>query len=70
MKPVALFLKMSEHGDSSCADSGFSPLLVKLSQVLESAFPDNLPKVVVIPVAHAPFPTTLFPSSQLSMNMF
>ncbi len=31
---VALFLKMSERGDSWCTDSSFSPLLVKLSQVL------------------------------------
>ncbi len=31
---VALFLKTSERGDSWCTDSSFSPLLVKLSQVL------------------------------------
>ncbi len=30
---VALFLKMSERGDSWCTDSSFSSLLVKLSQV-------------------------------------
>jgi len=42
---VAHFLKTSERGDSWCAASGFSPLLVKLSQVLESAFPDNLPRL-------------------------
>ncbi len=34
---VALFLKTSERGDSWCTDSSFSPLLVKLSQVFESA---------------------------------
>ncbi len=34
---VALFLKMSERGDSWCTDSSFSSLLVKLSQVCESA---------------------------------
>ncbi len=34
---VALFLKTSERGDSWCTDSSFSPLLVKLSQVYESA---------------------------------
>ncbi len=34
---VALFLKTSERGDSWCADSSFSPLLLKLSQVFESA---------------------------------
>ncbi len=33
---VALFLKMSERGDSWCTDSSFSSLLVKLSQVFES----------------------------------
>ncbi len=31
------FLKTSERGDSWCTDSSFSPLLVKLSQVFESA---------------------------------
>ncbi len=31
---VALFLKMSERGDSWCTDSSFSPLLVKLSKCL------------------------------------
>ncbi len=36
--PVALFLKTSERGDSWCTDSSFSSLLVKLSQVFESAF--------------------------------
>ncbi len=30
---VALFLKMSERGDSWCTDSSFSSLLVKLSQM-------------------------------------
>ncbi len=34
---VALFLKMSERGYSWCTDSSFSSLLVKLSQVFESA---------------------------------
>ncbi len=37
---VALFLKMSEHGDSWCTDSSFSSLLVKLSQVFGSALLD------------------------------
>ncbi len=35
---VALFLKMSERGDSWCTDSSFSSLLVKLSQVFESVY--------------------------------
>ncbi len=34
---VALFLKMSECGDSWCTDSSFISILVKLSQVFESA---------------------------------
>ncbi len=67
---VAHFLKTSVCGGSRCTDSSFSPLLVELSQGLESAFPDNLPKAAVIPVACAPFPTTLLPSGQLSMNIF
>ncbi len=37
---VALFLKTSERGDSWCTDSSFSSLLVKLSQVFESALLD------------------------------
>ncbi len=62
---VALFLKMSERGDSWCTDSRFSSLLVKLSQVFESALLDSILKLAVIPVACAHFPTQFFPSSQL-----
>ncbi len=62
---VALFLKTSERGDSSCTDSSFSSLLVKLSQVFESALLDSILKLAVIPVACAPFPTQILPSSQL-----
>lgn len=40
------------------------------SQVVESTLLDNPLKAVVIPVAYASFPTTLFPCSPLSMNMF
>ncbi len=64
-KWLALFLKTSEHGDSWCTDSSFSPLLVKLSQVFESALLDSILKLAVIPVACAPFPTQILPSSQL-----
>ncbi len=42
---VALFLKTSERGDSWCTDSSFSPLLVKLSQVFESALLDRILKL-------------------------
>ncbi len=62
---VALFLKTSEHGDSWSTDSSFSPLLVKLSQVFESALLDSILKPAVIPVACAPFPSQILPSSQL-----
>ncbi len=62
---VALFLKTSERGDSWCTDSSFSPLLVKLSQVFESALLDCILKLAVIPVACAPFPTQILCSSQL-----
>ncbi len=61
---VALFLKTSERGDSWCTDSSFSPLLVKLSQVFESALLESILKLAVIPVACAPFPTQILPSSQ------
>ncbi len=62
---VALFLKMSKRGDSWCTDSSFSSLLVKLSQVFESALLDSILKLAVIPVACAHFPTQFLPSSQL-----
>ncbi len=62
---VALFLKMSECGDSWCTDSSFSSLLVKLSQVFESALLDSILKLAVIPVACAHFSTQFLPSSQL-----
>ncbi len=62
---VALFLKTSERGDSWCTDSSFSLLLVKLSQVFESALVYSILKLAVIPVACAPFPTQILPSSQL-----
>ncbi len=62
---VALFLKMSERDDSWCTDSSFSSLLVKLSQVFESALLDRILKLAVIPVACAHFPSQFLPSSQL-----
>ncbi len=65
---VALFLKTSERGDSWCTDSSFSPLLVKLSQVFESALLDSILKLAVISVACAPFPTQILPSSQLCIQ--
>ncbi len=62
---VALFLKMSERGDSWCTDSRFSSLLEKISQVFESVLHESILKRVVIPVACANFPTQFLPSSQL-----
>ncbi len=62
---VALFLKMSERGDSWCTDSSFSSLLVKLSQVFESALLNGILKLAVIPAACVHFPTQFLPSSQL-----
>ncbi len=62
---VALFLKMSERGDSWCTDSSFSSLLVKLSRVFESTLLDSILKLAVIPVACEPFPIQSLPSSQL-----
>ncbi len=51
------------HGRDS--DSSFSLLIVKLSQVFESALLDSILKLAVIPVDCAHFPTQLHPSSQL-----
>ncbi len=65
---VALFLNMSERGDSWCIYSSFSSLLVKLSQVFESALLDRILKLAVIPVACAHFPTQFLPSSQLCIQ--
>ncbi len=62
---LALFLKTSERSDSWCTHYSFSPLLVKLSQVFESALLDSILKLAVIPVACATFPIQFLPSSQL-----
>ncbi len=65
---VALFLKMSECGDSWCTDSSFSSLLVKLSQVFESALLDSILKLAVIPVACAHSPSQ-FLTVNFAFNM-
>ncbi len=64
---ITLFLKTSEHGDSWCTHSRFSSLLVKLSQVFESALLDSTLRLVVITVACAAFPIQFIPSGQLCM---
>ncbi len=58
---VALFLKMSERGDSWCIHSSFSSLLVKLSWVFESALLDSILKLAVIPVVHIFLPNFFLP---------
>lgn len=68
MTVEAHFLKMPVRGGSWCTDCSLSPLLVKFTQVLKSLLYNQLNAVVIpISVACAPFPTTLFPSSQLWM---
>lgn len=45
------------------------PSGAELSKVLESTFLDNPLKTAVSHVAYAPSPATVFPSSQLPINM-
>lgn len=66
---VVSFLKISVGDDAWCIDTSLDPLLVKLSQVLESTFLDNYVRTVAIPIVSLPFHTTRFPSSPLSINM-
>ncbi len=66
---VALFLKMSERGDSWCTDPSFSLLLVKLSQVFESALLDSILKPAVIAVACAHFLPNFFFPVNFAFNM-
>ena len=67
---VAHVLDTSVRGGSSCTESSLRPLLVNLPQILERPLLHNALKAAVIPVACAPLSTTLFPSTQLSMNIF
>ncbi len=46
-----------------------SPFLVKFTQILESFLLDNPHKALVLSVGCASFSSTLFPSTQLSVNM-
>ncbi len=55
--------------DSWCTDSSFSSLLVKLSQVFESALLDSVLKLAVIPVACAHFPTQFLLPVNFVFNM-
>ncbi len=70
MTTVAKFLDKSVCGGSWCLDSSLSPFLVKFTQILESILLDNPHKAAVLSVGCASFLSTLFPSTQLSVNMF
>ncbi len=66
---VAKFLDTSVCGGSWCLDPSLSPFLVKFTQVLESILLDNPHNAAVLSVGCASFSSTLFPSTQLSVNM-
>ncbi len=61
---VAKFLDTSVCGGSWCLDPSLSPFLVKFTQIL-----DNPHKAAVLSVWCAFFSSTLFTSTQLSVNM-
>ncbi len=66
---VAKFLDTSVCGGSWCLDPSLSPFLVKFTQILELILLDNPHKAMVLSVGCASFSSTLFPSTQLSVNM-
>ncbi len=66
---VAKFLDTSVCGDSWCLYTSFSLFLVKFTQILESILLDNPHKAAILSVGCASFSSTLFPSTQLSVNM-
>ncbi len=66
---VAKFLDTSVCGGSWCLDPSLSPFLVKFTQILESILLDNPHKAAVLSVGCASFSSTLYPSTQLSVNM-
>ncbi len=66
---VAKFLDTSVCSGSWCLDPSLSPFLVKFTQILESVLLDNPHKAVVLSVGCASVSSTLFPSTQLSVNM-
>ncbi len=69
MTTVAKFLDTSVCGDFWCLDPSLSPFLVKFNQILEFIFLDNPHKAAVLSVGCTSFSSTLFPSTQLSVNM-
>ncbi len=66
---VAKFLDTSVCGGSWCLDPSLSPFLGKFTQILESILLDNPHKAAVLSVGCASFSSTIFPSTQLSVNM-
>ncbi len=54
---------------SWCLDPSLGPFLVKFTQILELILLDNPHKAAVLSVGCASFSSTLFPSTQLSVNM-
>ncbi len=66
---VAKFLDMSVCGGSWCLAPSLSPFLVKFTQNFELILLDNPHKAAVLSVGCASFSSTLFPSTQLSVNM-
>ncbi len=66
---VAKFLDASVCCGSWSFDPSLSPFLVKFTQILESILLYNPNKDAVLSVGCASFSSTLFPSTQLSVNM-
>ncbi len=69
MTTVAKFLDTSVCGGPWCLDPSLSPFLVKFTQILESILLYNPHKAAFLSVGCASFSYTLFPSTQLSVNM-
>ncbi len=66
---VAKFLDMSVCGGSWYLDPSLSPFLVKFTQILELILLDNPHKTPVHSFGCASFSSTIFPSTQRSVNM-
>ncbi len=69
MTTVAEFLDTSVCGGSWCLEPSLSPFLVKFTQILESILLDNPHKAAALSVGCASYSSTLFPYTQLSVNM-
>ncbi len=65
----AKFIDTSVCGGSWCLEPSLSPFLVKFTQILELILLDNPHKAAVLSVGYSSFSSTLFPSTQLSVNM-